>query len=729
MRSVFDFPELYGHVARFLTPHDIVQCLQVCRQFQNHFELYLYRELTVPPDRKISHYAWTQIYIPGQPLKQTISDDFIETVKQFELEMEARWRVNLRHVRSVDVEASGHTLSILRFLVSTSEIDTKGQDASLGLSSTTPAAPAVTEVQSLVRLRRLGLSCSDIVSERDVLNALYPSEHLDVNLLVSQTLCLPSCRLFLMELCLPISFLLLRDTNIKGELSYDDYEDAYYSHHGPDYRMHHHKDKISCQDFLGLVDTENGGLQQLKTLLFHIENEHLGGDTLYGKESWRALILFNQVLSKIKTLERFECRPKLQFYQYGKKKMNQLLAEWIYPQESRLQELAIYISGWGVELFLSLLLQSHGATLERLGCTLVSLGQGSNLGNCPSLQYLTLDKNRVFPTRANGSFNHQEHRVDSGYVKPLLHSPAVPTRLRFREVVPEDGDSAGAYTLIPAMDRLLETLEELVVDSMGIPSPASKLEDLLVVDCPRLLTFSVGGGGELQMRYLAQKRPTSWICSNTLRVLRLSVDRLPADSNPETLKEVDRFYERIGECRQLEELSIGYTVVPIKEKYPAFTFVTKFCQFWDLTLRSPASILVSSSLSSSSPSSSKPKLRPVTSTKRPKPRFHFSGTLGGASISEAEAAARDRAGSGLKRESASLQRLAGLSKLRILSLTRHNLWSRMRQREVEFMAEHWPKLQTIEIAVGSANALQHFKGQRHWQWLLRKKSGLNITRV
>ena len=188
------------------------------------------------------------------------------------------------------------------------------------------------------------------------------------------------------------------------------------------------------------------------------------------------------------------------------------------------------------------------------------------------------------------------------------------------------------------------------------------------------------------------RTPLAWSCSDRLRVLRLGVERPPDNGDPKLLETLDRFYERIGQCRQLEELAIGYSD-PILQR------------FWDLTIRSSAPNLTAST------SSTMPKWEPsiLSQSSTPsKPRFFISVT---------------RAKSGSDRESGCLHRLAGLSKLRIFSLTRGDLWSRMGQPEVEFMAEHWPVLQTIEIAGNLSSTLN----RRHWQWLLQRRLGLSLT--
>ena len=59
MRSVFDLPELYEHIARHLTPHDITQCVQICRLLQDLFGLFVYRGLTFRPSTKIPANIWS----------------------------------------------------------------------------------------------------------------------------------------------------------------------------------------------------------------------------------------------------------------------------------------------------------------------------------------------------------------------------------------------------------------------------------------------------------------------------------------------------------------------------------------------------------------------------------------------------------------------------------------------------------------------------------------------
>lgn len=334
-----------------------MQCLQVCRLFQVLFAPYLYRELTVTPDSSAT----------GQTPERTADDAFLDDATQFIFVMETRWRSNLRHVRSV--KSSSHTLSVLRHLASTCEVDTKQQEASQDIPSPTASSDsaavfAVPDDQRLMRLLRLDLRCGDIKSERVALNTLFPSEHLGVELLVPRLLRLPSCYLFLTELCLPISFLYLRDSSDRID------------------RSAPHEDKISCQEFLGLVDAGSGGLKTLRTLLLY-------GQPLDDEESRNALLLINELLTKVKTLEKFKCWAELHCYQED---MKQLKAKWIFSTESRLRQLVVRLSGSASEVFLSLFLQNHGASLERLGCMIGGLGQESILKYCPNLRHLSLEK-------------------------------------------------------------------------------------------------------------------------------------------------------------------------------------------------------------------------------------------------------------------------------------------------------------------------------------------------
>ncbi|KAG0227432.1 hypothetical protein BGX31_007006 [Mortierella sp. GBA43] len=73
-----------------------------------------------------------------------------------------------------------------------------------------------------------------------------------------------------------------------------------------------------------------------------------------------------------------------------------------------------------------------------------------------------------------------------------------------------------------------------------------------------------------------------------------------------------------------------------------------------------------------------------------------------------------------------LGKLAGLDKLKHLEMI-SDLWSMMGQRDVEFMDQNWPALQTVSFCCEVAQ-FSKIKCAPHWKWLQEKRPWLQLTR-
>ncbi|GJJ74763.1 hypothetical protein EMPS_07121 [Entomortierella parvispora] len=687
---IFDIPELAWNIARYLSPHDIAQCILVSRFFQALFWSFLYGGLTAPLATKDLPNIWsakqwtgaTPVETPGVHANLRVDTN----------SMEARRLLNLVHIRSEDVRSL--ILSVFELLLSVHEGEVK---AKTSLSSSTSSSCTATDIQRPDRPFQLHLDFVDQSGPRLGLNRLYPCDLVKVELLIPRLLRYHGCRPYLTVLCLPAALL---DFSGVGH-------------------------QLPWRKFLSLIETE-----RLKTLTFY------GSGVLQKDEARAGLIFVNNLLSTVRTLETLDFPVKLDWDAEDQAALERLMEGWIFPVESRLKRLSLYLSGWTSETVFNLVLRSHGAVLERLCCTITSLGHRglgsgqsvSSLGFCRKLWCLSLD---ISLPEDHGIFSlHLQDKAwaYSTYFKAppkdatmtMASGGQSPSKALTTLRLPEVNDlqpTTGLRGLLRLLDFKL--LEEVMVDRLLSPPTLTKLEECLTVHCPHLSTFSVDcdrdSGGYLRMETLFKETVPSWPCSDTLRVLKLTVGRATVDLDDlNTSGTVNSFYRTIGQCRQLEELAIGYAVYEILRDYYGILSNPGRCrviteslntrQFKDLLLPPLAPTQASS-----------------PSLPAPAPLLVQPRTIGlfGSRF-------RRMAPPPVESETGSLHHLAGLSKLRVLSLTRSDLWSRMGQREVEFMAEHWPKLQTIEIAT-NALSLQLYRGRPQWQWLLQRRLGLDLV--
>ena len=185
--------------------------------------------------------------------------------------------------------------------------------------------------------------------------------------------------------------------------------------------------------------------------------------------------------------------------------------------------------------------------------------------------FLEATKSRTRARRDTIQFN--DHQSDDGSGGPRLVSFRVRTH---------GGDYGSLRCLL---DGYWDMLEEIVVDQLTAPSKSAELEQLLSYKCSsRLSTFSVNCGpqGHLWMEKLCLNS-MPWPCTTGLR---LTVGRAP-DVLSASL--VESFYNLVGQCSQLEELAIGYSIeqgsdMSDIERHDPSDPVHLY-QFWDMTVR------------------------------------------------------------------------------------------------------------------------------------------------
>jgi len=347
MRSVFDLPELVEHIAVYLTPHEIVQCLSTCQLLHDHFTLLLYQELCVRADTKIdprvvnlSPWVDHKDLEVSDPAKDSAE---VQLGKQYARRISAEWKENLHHVRCV--VATGRAPLLLDFLALNILEAERG-------SGQPEKGERPKDLGGLSRLHRLNLDYGFIRQESDK-RFPFSSYNLQIRPLV-QLLVHPSCRLFLTELGLPCKMLHLPKQLLGME------------------------DSKAYREFLHLLKT--GGLEQLKTIVIHRFNDQ-GLRKYVGIQLAVELI---EVLLEVKTLETIDLR--ITGYRLEADAMHghtQYRSSCSSPK-SRLKHLNLGGLGLSMERFLIPILRNYGSALKQLECSMKLVRLNMTMARTPS---------------------------------------------------------------------------------------------------------------------------------------------------------------------------------------------------------------------------------------------------------------------------------------------------------------------------------------------------------